>query len=131
MNLLNNKLLLRNLLFQGDQLNTLSGGVTQVTMDVKNQENGSLINIHAPGISAESLKVIYEKNALHIYATLNYQNNDKAPALIPIFYRKLDLPTFADNNAIEAQYHENKLEVFVPIGSSNTGNKKEIEIKQI
>lgn len=131
MNLLNNKLLLRNLLFQGDQLNTLSGGVTEVTMDVKKQENGSLINVHAPGISADNLKVIYDKNALHIYATLDLEDAGIMPALIPIFYRKYDLPSFADNGSIEAVHHENRLEVFVPIGRSNSGNKKEIEIKQI
>lgn len=131
MNLLNNKQLLRNLLFQGDQLNTLGGGVAQVTMKVKKQEDGFLVRVHAPGISPDNLKVISETKGLQIYATLNLINEDQMPALIPIFYRKLDLPSFVDTDAIEAVYQDSKLEVFIPIGRNSTSVKKEIEIKQI
>lgn len=131
MNLLNNKELLRNLLIQGDQLNTLSGGVAQVTMDVKKQEDGFAISVHAPGISAENLKVISDIRSLQIYATLSDFNAESTPAMLPVFYRRLDLPSFANTDDIEAVYHESNLEIFIPIGRNNTGNKKEIEIKQI
>ncbi|GAA5026640.1 hypothetical protein GCM10011506_12470 [Marivirga lumbricoides] len=131
MNLLNNKELLRNLLIQGDQLNTLSGGVSQVTMDVRKQEDGFAITVHAPGISAEHLKVISDVRSLQIYATLSGFDEGSTPAILPVFYRKLDLPIFANTDDIEAVYHESNLEIFIPIGRNNTGNKKEIEIKQI
>jgi HSP20 family protein len=131
MNLLKDKVLLRNLLFQGDQLNTLSGGVAQITMKVDQQEDGFLINVHAPGVSANHLKVISDKQSMQIFATLAMENADNMPAIMPIFYRKLDLPLFVDMDAVEAIHKGNELEVFVPMGANNAGAKKEIEIKQI
>lgn len=131
MNLLKNKELLRNLLMQGDQLNTLSGGVAQVSMDVKKQEDGFAISVHAPGISAEHLKVISDIRSVQIYATLGGFEEANTPVVLPVFYRRIDLPSFANTDDIEAVYHENNLEIFIPIGRNNTGNKREVEIKQI
>lgn len=131
MNLLKDKVLLRNLLFQGDQLNTLSGGVAQITMKVKQQDDGFLINVHAPGVSADHLKVISDQRSMQIFATLDMQNADNIPAVMPIFYRKLDLPLFVDMDSVEAVHQGNNLEVFIPVGANNSGNKRQIEIKQI
>ncbi len=131
MNLLKDKVLLRNLLFQGDQLNTLSGGVSQITMKVNQQDDGFLIKVHAPGVSADHLKVISDQKSMQIFATLNMKNAENLPAIMPLFYRKLDLPLFVDTNAVEAVHQRSELEIFIPMGANNSGNKKEIEIKQI
>ncbi len=131
MNLLKDKVLLRNLLFQGDQLNTLSGGVAQITMDVNKRDDGFLIKVHAPGVSADHLKVISEQQSMQIYATLDMKTADNIPAIMPIFYRKLDLPLFVNTDAVEAVHHENDLEIFIPMGANNSGNKRQIEIKQV
>ncbi len=131
MNLLKDKVLLRNLLFQGDQLNTLNGGVAQITMKVDKQEDGFLINIHAPGVSADHLKVISEQRSMQIFATLDMKTADNIPAIMPIFYRKLDLPLFVNTDAVEAVHYENNLEIFIPMGADNSGNKRQIEIKQL
>ena len=131
MNLLKDKVLLRNLLFQGDQLNTISGGVAQITMKVEQQTDGFLINIHAPGVSPDHLKVISDNQSMQIFATLDMKNADNIPAIMPIFYRKLDLPSFVNTEAVEAVHYENNLEVFVPLGANNSGDRRQIEIKQI
>lgn len=130
MNLLKNKDVLRNLLFQGDQLNTLAGGVAKIDFNIENQTDGFLIKLNAPSIEADQLKVISDKNSLQVFATINHPAENNG-VMIPLFYRKIELPIFANTDDVEAVYHENSLEIFVPIGKNSSSNKKEIEIKQI
>lgn len=130
MNLLENKEVLRNLLYQGDQLNTLAGGVAKIDFNIENQADGFLIKLRAPGIEAEQLKVISDKNSLQVFATLNHPSENHG-VMIPLFYRKVELPLFASTDEVDAIYHENELEIFIPIGKNSSGNKKEIEIKQL
>ncbi len=131
MNLLKDKVLLRNLLFQGDQLNTLSGGVAQITMKVEQKADGFIVNLHAPGVSADHLKVISDQRSMQIYATFDMHNAEMAPAIVPMFYRKVALPMFVDMDSVEAVHKNSELQIFIPMGANNSGNKKEIEIKQI
>jgi len=130
MNLLKNKDVLRNLLFQGDQLNTLAGGVAKIDFNIENQTDGFLIKLNAPSIEADQLKVISDKNSLQVFATIN-QPTENNGVMIPLFYRKIELPIFANTDDVEAVHHQNSLEIFVPIGKNSSSNKKEIEIKQI
>jgi HSP20 family protein len=134
MNLLENKSLLRNLLFQGDQLHTLGGGIVQITMEIDKREDGYLISIFAPSTSAESFKILTEGSVMQLYAVqLNQQSSS---VNIPLFYRRIELPEFADVTGVIAEYRGNKLKVFIPIGLNTTsGNatsaKHEIQIKQL
>ena len=130
MNLLEHKDVIRNLLYQGDQLNTLAGGVAQIDFKIENKTDGFLIKVNAPGIEVEQLKVISDKNALQIFATINHPLENSG-VMIPLFYRKVDLPIFANTEEVEAVYHDQLLEVFVPIGKNNVSHKKEINIKQL
>jgi len=130
MNLLENKDVLRSLLFQGDQLNTLAGGIAKVNFNIENQNDGFLITVEAPGISADQLKVISERNSLHIFANMNHPAENLG-VMIPLFYRKVDLPIFANTDEVEAVHHDGKLEIFIPIGKNSAKSKKEINIKQI
>lgn len=130
MNLLKNKDVLRNLLFQGDQLNTLAGGIAQIDFKIENQVDGFSIKLNAPSIEADQLKVISDKNSLQVFATINPTLENNA-VMIPLFYRKIELPIFANTDDVEAVHHENKLEIFVPIGKNSSNSKKEINIKQI
>ncbi|HET8861456.1 Hsp20/alpha crystallin family protein [Marivirga sp.] len=130
MNLLKNKDVLRNLLFQGDQLNTLAGGVAKIDFKIEHLEDGFSIIVQAPGIAAEQLKVISDRSSLQIFATINHPS-EKFGVMIPLFYRKVDLPIFADTDDVDAVHHDSRLEIFVPIGKNSTSSKKEIKIQQI
>ncbi|WKV10508.1 Hsp20/alpha crystallin family protein [Marivirga harenae] len=130
MNLLENKDVLRSLLLQGDQLNTIAGGVVQIEFKLEQHNDGFLIVVNAPGIEAEQLKIISDQNSLQVFATLNHPSENHG-VMIPLFFRKVDLPLFADTSNVDAVYHENKLEISVPMGTNNTSSKKEINIKQI
>lgn len=130
MNLLKNKGVLRSLLYQGDQLNTLAGGVAKIDFKIENQTDGFLIKVNAPGIEAEQLKVISDQNSLQIFATINHPTENFG-VMIPLFYRKVELPIFANTDEVDAVHHDNRLEIFVPIGNNSTSSKKEINIKQI
>ncbi|WP_296619398.1 Hsp20/alpha crystallin family protein [Marivirga sp.] len=130
MNLLKNKDLLRNLLYQGDQLNTLGGGVTQIDFSIENLDDGFSIMVNAPSIEAEQLKVISDQNSLQIFATIIHPAVNSG-VVIPLFYRKVELPIFANTDDVDAVHHDNRLEIFVPIGKNSRNNKKEVNIKQI
>lgn len=130
MNLLKNKDLLRNLLFQGDQLNTLAGGVAKIDFNIENLGDGFSIVVNAPGILAEQLKVISDQNSLQIFASINHPS-EMFGVMIPLFYRKVELPIFANTDEVDAVHHDHLLEIFVPIGKNSANNKKEVSIKQI
>jgi len=130
MNLLKNKDVLRKLLLQGDQLNTLAGGVVNTDFNIENQTDGFLISINAPGINTEQLKVISEENSIQVFATLAHPSENFG-VMIPLFYRKVDLPVFANTDEVEAVHQEGRLEIFVPIGKNSASSKKEIQIKQL
>jgi HSP20 family protein len=130
MNLLKNKDVLRSLLFQGDQLNTLAGGVVNIDFKIENQSDGFLILVNAPGIEADQLKVLSDQNSLQVFATLNHPAENNG-VMIPLFYRKVELPIFANTDEVEAVHHENRLEIFIPMGKNSSNSKKEIKIKQI
>ena len=129
MNLLENKSLLRNLLLQGDQLHTLGGGIVQVTMDVDKQDDGFLVSIFAPSISPENFKILTEGNIMQLFATQAHHNDESIR--VPIFYRRVELPQFADINGVIAEHKGNELKVFIPIGLNTLSGKHEIEIKQL
>lgn len=130
MNLLENKDILRNLLFQGDQMNTLAGGVSKIDLKKEDQEDGFLITVHAPGVAADQLKVITDQNSLQIFATLD-QPSDSTGVMIPIFFKKVELPNFVDTSETEAVHEQHRLEVFVPMGTNATQSKTEVEIRQL
>jgi HSP20 family protein len=129
MNLLENKSLLRNLLFQGDQLHTLGGGIAQITMEMERQEDGFLISVFAPSVSPENFKILTEGKYMQLFAA--HLNQEGSGVRIPIFYRKIDLPDYADAEGIIAEHKGNELKVFVPIGLNTSSGKHEIQIKQL
>jgi HSP20 family protein len=108
----------------------LAGGVSKIGFNIEKRTDGFLIEVNAPGIEADQLKVISDKNSLQVLAALNHPGLDQG-VMIPLFYRKVELPIFANTDDVEAVHHENKLEIFVPIGKNSSSSKKEIEIKQL
>lgn len=129
MNLLENKSVLRNLLFQGDQLHTLGGGIAEVSMEVDKREDGYMISVFAPSISSENFKILTEGNVMQLFAA--QKNEPETGVNVPLFYRRIELPQFADINGVIAEHRGNDLKVFIPIGLNTTKGKHEIQIKQL
>lgn len=129
MNLLENKALLKNLLAQGDQLHTLGGGMVQVEVDMQREDDGFLIMVKAPSVSFENFKILTEGKFMQLFATRPNHTNDSFR--VPLFYRKIDLPDYADVEGVIAEHKNNQLRVFIPIGLNTLQGKHEIKIKQI
>jgi HSP20 family protein len=130
MNLLADKSLLRSLLYQGDQLNTLNGGTVNVDINIANDSEGFTIKLRAPGIDPDQLKALAENKSIQVFATL--PNVDPVVgAIMPLFYRKINLPAYVNADEVDAIYKDNQLEIFVPAGNTDNGNKHEIRIKQL
>lgn len=121
-NLLNNKVLLRELLQQGDIMNTINGGVSETYMDVQEKEGSVVIRVFAAGARGKDFKVVLQKNRLSIMRYLDAKKKPKEAA--PVFARWFDLPITVDRKKIEAVYEEGLLQVILPLQNEEDPNRE-------
>lgn len=131
MNLLKNKPLLRNLLIQGDSLNTMNGGISRSSVNTYKTEEAYIITLSAPTVSPESFNVYLNYNTLIVYSLLNSDIARGQNAAIPMFNKRFELPVEADLERIEAIHEEGKLKIVVPFKSDTAQFKRRIDIKQL
>ena len=116
---------------QIDLLNTLYGGASQTTMQVDREDDRLIINLSAPGVSANSFNVLIEGNKLVIY-TLLVQNSDAANQrlAVPMFLRVLDIPAFVDAEHIEAVHEHANVRVLLPFKDEEQLHRR-VDIKDL
>jgi HSP20 family molecular chaperone IbpA len=133
MNFLENKTVLRNLLFQGDQLNTIAGGVANVTLQTEKREDGLVLTLNAPGVSPEAMHVLADQQSVQVYVVPNQEAvMGKGLPVIPLFNQIMKIPAFLNTEEIQAVHSGKELNIFIPIGGNNSfGEKKEINIQQL
>lgn len=138
MNLLKNKKLLRDLLKQGDLLNTINGGVSMTTVRLENHKDRLVIHLTTPGVPADAFHIILNGNKLTVFSLLlnkyspNDQEGDQINSInIPMFIRTFDVPVNVDLNAIEAIYEEGHLRIILPYNASAESLNRFIKIKQV
>ena len=120
MNLLANKEMLRNLLYSGDLLHTINGGIAMTYVDVRQTPQEVLIKVSAPSVEAEAFNVVVEQNKLLVYALLHRHVHDENEALagtfaMPMFSQTFDIPANADIDNIEALHEDNQLQILMPL----------------
>jgi len=125
-NLLENKVVLRKLLQQGDILNTISGGVSETYMDVQENTGSLVIRVFAAKTPGKDFKVLLQKNRLTILRFLDI-DEEKDPSA-PVFARWFDLPLTVNKSKIEAVYEEGLLKVILPLQIEEDPNR-EIKIQ--
>lgn len=130
MNLLKNKPLLRNLLNQGDSLNTMNGGVSMTEAKAYKTDYAYEIVLSAPTVSPESFNIFLNYNQLIVYALLKTGNQDQQ-AMIPMFSKSFDLPVDADLEKIEALHEEGMIKIIVPFKDNTDHLKRKIDIKTL
>ncbi|WP_176956153.1 Hsp20/alpha crystallin family protein [Catalinimonas alkaloidigena] len=136
MNLLENKELLRNLLYSGDLLHTINGGISMTYVDVKRTPQEIIINVSAPSVQAEAFNVMVEQDKLLVYALLHHQIQDENASLagtfaMPMFSQTFDIPANVDIEHIEAQHEGNQLQISMPLLPDMESHtvRRRIEIK--
>lgn len=121
---------------QVDLLNTLYGGSSQTTMKVEREDERLVINLTAPGVSANSFNVLVEGSKLVLYTLLVHtsaRQGDEANGqrlAVPMFLRVLDIPSFVDADQIEAVYDHGRVKVMLPFKDEETMHRR-IDIKNL
>ncbi len=129
MNLLKNKPFLRNLLLQGDTLNTVNGGTSMSAVNTYNTDDAYIITLSAPSVSPDSFNVYLEYNSLIIYSMLSNDMVQNEHIVVPMFSKRFTLPVNADLEKIEALHEGGKLKVVVPFKSDTEKFNRKIDIR--
>lgn len=127
---INNKSVLRALLYQGDMLNTISGGVALTTVEQAQAEEAFIMRISAPSVPPEAFQLTLTNNQLSVMTLLPENQEEPQPYQVPMFYRTFDLPPYIDKENIEAEYEEGKLLITLPFKAQRSQFRK-IDIKHL
>lgn len=132
MNILKNKTFLRDLLRQGDLMNTVNGGVRKTKFSVKKVGNDILVEVSNPSILPESFNFTINKNELLI----NVMRSDKSfsngqPIMYPLFYKAIQIPYYVDINKIEATFENGKFKILLPYNDNLPDAPFRVQIKNI
>lgn len=116
---------------QIDLLNTLYGGSSLTSMDVKREDERLVIKLSAPGVSANAFNVLVEGSKLVLY-TLLVQDSDEASQrlAVPMFLKVVDIPEFVDAEQIEAEHDHGQVMVYLPFKDEEHLHRK-IDIKNL
>jgi HSP20 family protein len=131
MNLLHHKELLHGLLKQGDILNTLNGGGAMTYVEEQAYDDHVILSFWAPTVPAESFNVVVNNNTLVVFSLLASAGAEQEVSSfnIPMFFRKFTLPSYADNDNIEAVHEEDRLSIIIPYKNGSVPVRK-INIRQ-
>lgn len=132
MNILENKTFLRDLLRQGDLMNTVNGGVRKTEFSIKKVGNDILIEVSNPSITPESFNFTINKNELLI----NVMRFDKSfsngqPIMYPLFFKAIQIPYYVDINKIEAIFENGIFKVLLPYNNNLPDSPFRVHIKNI
>jgi HSP20 family molecular chaperone IbpA len=136
----NDKNMWRGFLKQIDLMNTLNGGVSMASLNMKEAEDSLTITVSAPGVSPEAFNIFIDHYKLIIFSTLQDNNSDEddfeksdmdVPMHVPMFYKSFDIPYFVDGNKIDAVYEEGVLKVVLPYRQKRTTLQRKIDIKNL
>lgn len=130
MNLLHHKDLLRGLLKQGDMLNTLNGGGAMTYVEEQEYDDHYVLTFWAPTVPAEAFNVVLNNNSLVVFSLLPSASPEQEAGSfnVPMFFRKFDLPAYADAQNIEAVHEDDRLSIIIPYKTNGVPLRK-INIK--
>ncbi|MGI9542703.1 MAG: Hsp20 family protein [Cyclobacteriaceae bacterium] len=123
-----NKKLLRNLLRQGDILNTINGGSVQTRVKLRRHTHAFEIVVTAPSVPVEGFNLMLEMNRLILFTTLatGPEAWDQ-----PAFSKSFTLPTYIDTGKIDAFYEDGKLTVILPFKDMDERARRKIDIRHL
>lgn len=119
MNFLNHKTILKDLLRQGDVMNTVNGGFRQTDFKIKNFENSMIIEVSNPSVSPEDFSFTINKNELLINVVHfeQFENEDQA-RIYPVFFKTVDIPFYVDITKVEAIYESGIFKIILPYNNN-------------
>jgi HSP20 family molecular chaperone IbpA len=116
----------KDLLTSVDILNTLSGGVSEPSVSMREEADRHEVRVRVPGIDKEYLQAEVHNNELIIFYMIPLESNGKEVQLPQIIYNNA-IPYFVKINNIQAHYEDNMLVVELPFNELSSGYNKKIK----
>lgn len=132
MNFLKNKKVLRELLKQGDLMNTVNGGVRETHFSFEKSGKDMVVELSNPSINPEAFNFTIHGNELLINV-MQYQkqHSNEQPLMYPLFFKVIRIPYFVDINRIKAYYEKGVFKVFLPYNNNLPENPFRIHIQNL
>lgn len=116
----------KDLLTSVDILNTLSGGVSEPVVSMREEADRHEVRVRVPGIDKEYLRAEVHTHELIIFYMLPLESAGKEVQLPQIIYNN-PIPHFIKINRIQAHYEGNELVVELPFNEFPSGYNKTIK----
>jgi HSP20 family protein len=116
MNLLKNKDLLRELVMQGDLMNTIHGGICETRVKVFKAKDYMVIKVIAPSVPAASFNIVLDYNKLTLFSQFHPETEGvpQSRLKMPMFIKTFDVPATVDTDKMEALYETGQLKIILP-----------------
>lgn len=124
----------RAFLSQVDLMNTLNGGVSMTSVDVKETDRNIVITVATPSVDPEAFNVFVDHAKLIVYLALKNENHPVNQGFnVPMFFKTFDIPFFVDGDQIDALYEDHELTITLPFRKTNNENnlQRRIDIKHL
>jgi HSP20 family protein len=132
MNFLENKKILRDLLRQGDLMNTVNGGVRETHFKIEKSGKDLVVELANPSIKPESFNFTIHGNELMINVMQTGEDGEQEQSVMyPMFFKVVKIPYFVDINRIEAYYEKGVFKVFMPYNNNLPQNPFRIHIQNL
>lgn len=116
----------KDLLTSVDILNTLSGGVSEPFVSMREEADRHEVRVRVPGIDKETLQAEVHNNELIIFYMIPLESNGKEVQLPQIIYNNA-IPYFVKISSIQAHYEDNELVVELPFNELSSGYNRKIK----
>lgn len=137
MNELFNKDILSQFADFADFSNTINGGRVGVQLEISDHDNYMHVQIKAPSVSPENMKVSIEEGMLVIAASIPFTRRVEQEgeivikeANVPYFFRSIALPPNTNTQNIQAVHDENTLHIKVEFREMGGRKWKNIPIRK-
>lgn len=116
----------KDLLTSVDILNTLSGGISEPFVSIREEADRHEVRVRVPGVNKETLQAEVHNNELMIFYMIPLESHGKAVQLPQVIYNN-PIPYFVEINGIQAHYEDNMLVVELPFNEFSNGYNKTIK----
>jgi len=132
MNFLKNKKVLKELLKQGDLMNTVNGGVRETHFKIEKAGRDLLIELSNPSVSPEAFNFTINGNELLINVMQSDMHNESEyPYMYPLFLKIIKIPYFVEINRIEASYENGVFKILMPYNNNLPEKPFKINIQNL
>ncbi|XOV92572.1 MAG: Hsp20/alpha crystallin family protein [Bacteroidota bacterium] len=118
--------LTRHLAMTADVLNTINGGMSQTTINLKVLEHEWLVKVTTPGVELENLRLEVLDNHLYIHQMMEIEHDgpEKAPYVIAM----IPLTRQINVEAISATFENGYTLIKLPFDEMVNGYERQIDI---